>query len=496
MMRSADRNYLFRTSLLMTAILAVTVLTSCTPRTAPPLAPESGKAVTGPDPRTMKFPELEFDVPVPERIEMQNGMVVYLYEDRMIPVISVYALIRTGEIYEPADKAGLASLTGDVMRTGGTSKMTSREVDEKLEYIAARCDTSIARDSGSASLLVRTENFDEAMGIFADILRTPVFEQEKLDLQKQQLMEDFRRENDDPFTVLGREFRELLYKSHPYARKVAGYPDTITKITRDDLVAFHDKYFKPNNIILGVSGDFSRDEMVKKIEKYFGTWEKAEIGFPEVPAVDTNIKRQLAFVPKDLNQSTFFIGHVGVDRLNPDYFSILFMNYVLGGSGFNSRLMDTVRTKAGLAYDVGSFMQYSKYPGMFICYCATKTASTYDAAEKIISELQRIRQEEITDEEFQRARNAIRNQFVFMFDQSSEVVARYINLEFYGLPRDYLQKYLENVSKVTKKDVLEAARKYIHPDKATVLIIGKEAAIETFPKDFGEFKTIELKSEE
>ncbi len=490
--------------LCLMASVVVLALASCSSGGKPPLPENPEDSVMGEteaeaagarevvDPRKMSFAELVYDVPEPERVEMANGMVVYLYEDRLLPIVSIYSVIHTGQVYEPAEKAGLAALTGSVMRTGGTEKMSSREVDEKLEFIAARCGTNIFRDGGTASLTVLSKDLDEALPVFADILRRPAFEQARIDLQKQQLIEQFRRENDDPFSILGREFRRLTYGSHPYSRRLSGYPETLEKITRKDLVGFHEKYYHPNNMILGVAGDFSRDEMIEKLQKYFGDWKNVETKYPEVPEMEYDPKKQLAFVPKDLTQSNIFIGHVGVDRLNPDYFSIMLMNYILGASGFNSRLMENVRTKSGLAYSVGSFMQYSKYPGMFICYCSTKSESSHDAAKKILDELRRIRDKEVTDEEFKRARDAIRNQFVFKFDQSYEIVIRYLNLEYEGLPRDYLQNYLKNVDAVTKKDILNAAKKYIHPEKSTVLVLGKEEALEVFPKDFGEFEVIAL----
>ena len=211
-----------------------------------------------------------------------------------------------------------------------------------------------------------------------------------------------------------------------------------------------------------------------------------------MPEIEYDPRKLLAFVPKDLTQSSFFIGHIGVERLNPDYFSIMFMNYILGGSGFNSRLMENVRTKSGLAYSVGSFMQYPRYRGMFIVYCTTKTESTHDAVQKSLDELHRIRDEEVADEEFIRAKDALRNQFVFKFDLSSEIVTRYVNLEHDGLPRDYLQNYLGNIDAVTKRDVQNAANKYLHPDKSIILVLGNEKALEVFPEDFGKFEVIPL----
>lgn len=455
-----------------------------------------GAEQTSIDPRDLTFPELVFKVPEPERYEMANGIVVYLYEERLLPAISVYAVVRTGQIYEPAEKAGLASLTGAVMRTGGTRKLSGREVDEKLEFISARCTVNVSRDMGSARLTVLSKDFDEAMELFADILMEPGFEEAKIELRKQRLHEQFRRENDNPDTILGRELRRLTYNDHPYSRRLDGYSETIRKITREDLDDFHSRYFRPNNIILGVSGDFSRDEMKSKLEKLFGGWEKKETEYPDVPKVAVNRKRTLGFISKELNQSSFFIGNTAVTYLDPDYFPLMLGSYILGESGFNSRLVDLVRTKAGLAYNVGSFLYLSKDPGMFICYCSTKTESTRDAVQKVLDELERIRMDEVTELELSRAKEGIRNRFVFKFDQSSEIVRRYVNLEYHGLPRDYLKTYLQKIEAVTASDIREAARKHIRPAESTILVIGDERALKTFPGDFGVFSRIPLEKKE
>jgi zinc protease len=442
------------------------------------------------DSRPIMLPELIFKVPEPERIELTNGMIVYLFEDHLLPVVSVYASIRAGQIYEPVEKAGLAALTGAVMRSGGTKTVRARELDEKLEFIAAHCTTDIGRDMATASLTARTENLDEAFGIFADILRNPAFEETRIELEKQKVIERFRREDDEPYDVVSREFRKIVYGDHPYSRRIEGYPGAIEKITRADLSAFHSRYFQPNNIILGVAGDFSRDDMLAKLTKYFGDWQKTQTDYPAVPNIEYKPTRHLAFFQKELQQATFYIGHIGVDRLNQDFFSIEVMNFILG-EDFTSRLNENVRTKAGLAYAVGSYMDYYKYSGTFISYCSTKTESSYDAVQRILGEFKRIRDEEVSDEEFERAKASLCNKFVFKFETSEDIISLYVDYEYKGLPKDYLKNYLANIKKVTKQDVQNAAKKYVHPDEAVILILGSEECLKTFPTDFGQFERIE-----
>ena len=458
------------------------------------LAADTGTA--GPeDPRTMTFPTVKFDIPTVERIELENGMVLFLLEDHVLPKVQFQAVIKTGQIYEPKEKAGLAALVGVVLREGGAGDMSSEEINRKLEYMAASISVNITRENGAASMFVLNQYIDEALPIYADILRRPAFEQQKIDKRKNELAESFRRENDEPDDIVGRKFRELIYKDHPYSRRITGYAETIEKIKRKDLVGFHRKYFRPNNIMLGISGDFNRDEMVEKIEKLFGDWKKKETRFPELPAIEYKFEKKLYFIEKEITQSNFFLCHLGVDRLSPDFFKISVMNYILGASGFNSRLMNSVRTASGLAYSVGSYFHFPKFTGFFLCYCQTKTERTGEAIQKIIEELELIRNQPVSEDEFTRAKEALKNKFIFRFQTSARILKQIIFVEYQGLPEDYLETYLDNIESVTLEDIQQTARKYIHPDKLTLVLVGNKAVLETFPADFGEFNIIELKKQ-
>lgn len=446
------------------------------------------------DARSLKLPELKFDLPQPERVELANGMVIYLFEDRQIPVVSFYAVIRAGMIYEPSEKAGLASLTGEVLRSGGTRNINARELDEKLEFNAITCEFECRLDRIVALLTTRTENLDEAIGFFADILRNPQFEEARIELAKQKAIERFIRESDEPYDLVTREFEKIVYRNHPYSRRLGGYPETIKKITRDDILNFYSRYFHPNNIIIGVAGDFAKEDMLAKINNYFSNWQKFPIDFPAVKMTEYILDRHLIYIPKDLQQASFFIGHIGVDRLNPDYFSIVVMNFILG-EDFISRLNENVRTKAGLAYAVGSYWNYYKFGGDFVAYCSTKTESSFDAVSRILDELKRIRDEAVPEKELENAKSSLCNKYVFKFETGEDIMKIYVDNEFMGLPKNYLKQYIDNVKRVTAVDVQNAAKKYIHPDKTVIVIIGADEAINTFPKDFGNFQRVEIKEE-
>ncbi|MFQ5862539.1 MAG: M16 family metallopeptidase [Candidatus Brocadiales bacterium] len=443
-----------------------------------------------------KYKPLEFTPPKAERRVLSNGMVLYLLEDHELPLVNITATVRAGSIYEPKEKAGLASLVGHVMRSGGTLTRSAEEINKELEYIAASVETSIGRESGPAGLSVLTKDLDKALEIFADVLMNPAFPEDKIKKRKDEVLESIRRENDNPGQIAFREFRKLLYEQHPYGRKVDGYADTIASITRDDMIAFHKKYFYPNNMIMGISGDFSTQEMLQKLEKVFMGWKKEEIDFPDVPKVENKMKRSVNYVHKDIEQSNILLGHIGIERTNPDYFPVRIMNFILGGGSFTARIQRKVRDEEGLAYSVYSAFHTPRDLGFFFVSCQTKAESTTRAISLILEEVQRIKQTPVDDDELKGAKDTFINQFIFLFTSSAAVVSHMVDIEYRGLPLDYLDTYVENIQAVTKEDVQRVAQKYLHPDKATLLVVGDEERFGQPLSGFGEVNTIELKQVE
>ncbi|MHC4461962.1 MAG: M16 family metallopeptidase [Planctomycetota bacterium] len=430
--------------------------------------------------KALKYPKLgEIEIPKVERVTLANGMRLFLVEDHELPLIDISARIRTGSIYEPAEKIGLAAITGNVMRTGGTTSKTGDELDEELERIAASVETGIGLNSGSASMSVLKEDVDTGLAILADVLMNPAFREDKIMLETIQHRSSIARRNDNVRAIAGREFDKLIYgPASVYARHTE-YA-TIGNISRDDLVAFHKRFFRPNNIMLGVSGDFDTKEMIKKIEKVFEGWEKADIDFPQVPQVRYQFKPTANVVRKeDINQSNIFLGHIGGLMNDPDYFALVVMNRILGGS-FTGRLFKNIRSREGLAYSVsGRYAANYNFPGVFYVSCQTKSESTVYAIRAMINEVKKMTESEVTDEELALAKESYLNSFVFNFDTKVEIVGRLMVYEYYGYPEDFLMKTKENIEKVTKADVLRVARKHLRPDKMQILAVGR-------PQDFDE----------
>ncbi|MHC4453848.1 MAG: M16 family metallopeptidase, partial [Planctomycetota bacterium] len=311
--------------------------------------------------------------------------------------------------------------------------------------------------------------------------------------EKDELLEEIRRENDSPRQIVFREFRKILYKAdHPYSRKINGYKDTIESITRDDMIAFHKKYFHPNNVIMGISGDFDSKEIVKKIKSVFAEWKSAEINFPEVPAVEKEFKRSVNYIYKDVNQATVVFGHIGIDRLNKDYFPIKIMNFILGGGSFTSRIPSKVRSDEGLAYSAYSAFHTPRDLGFFFASCQTKSESTVRAINLALDEVRKIREEQVDDEELELAKDTYINQFIFKFTSSASVVAQMVGIEYEGLPLNYLETYVDSIKVITKEDIMRVAKKYLHPDDIKLLVIGDMEKFDKPLAEFGEVNTIEL----
>jgi zinc protease len=448
------------------------------------------------NPRTMTFPPVEFAPPDPARIVLENGMVVYLLEDHELPLVNVSAMIRTGGWLEPAGKVGLAALTGSVMRTGGGGGMSAERVDEELEQFAIDVNMSMGRQSGFASLDVLSKDLERGFKIFAGLLRQPAFEAGRLELAKLQAIEGVRRRQDSPGSIVGREFLKQLYgPEHPSARESTA--ESIKGITRDDVVGFHRRTIHPNGIILGVTGDFKQADMIALLRATLGDWEKGDV--PRLNIVDARERTGpsiVRFVKKETSQTHLRIGHLTIKEDDSDYVPLAIANDILGGSSFRSRLFNDVRTKRGLAYSVGSRLNVGMHDqGVWLMRAETKLPSTQEVITRFVANMERMRTELVTDQELAEAKEAYVNSFVFSFASPSAIVGRFVELEYDGLPKDFLQQLRTRVIALKKEDILRAAKKHFHPNRLTIVAVGSGETLPKLLSNFGEVKEITLAPE-
>ena len=417
----------------------------------------------------------EFKPQQPKRIELKNGIVLFLQEDHELPFVSGSVLIPGGSRDEDPAKCGLIDLYGQTWRTSGTAKMSGDAMDDMLEAKAAHIETGGDEDSTAVSWDSLKADTNQVYDLAMDLLFHPKFDEQKLQLAQQQDATGIVRRNDDVGQIAAREGARLVYGADsPYARQAE--LATIAKVTIADLQAWHDRSIG-GKLIISVSGDFDSSAMEARLRATFEGLPQVQPN-PARPEVFHGPTPGVYFINKeDVNQSNVEIVGLGIDRHNPDVPSIAMMNDVFAG-GFASRLFQKVRTQLGLAYEVGGGLAFGwDHPATFQAVVVTQSATTVDAIQQTYKVLDGLTTQPFTEEELKRAKDNILNSFLFRYDTKDKVLAERVRLEFYGYPPDYLETYKAALEKVTVADLNAAAKQYIHPDKYAVLVVGNGAEI-------------------
>jgi zinc protease len=427
----------------------------------------------------------------PKRLELSNGLVIFLQEDHELPLIDGTARIRGGSVNEPKDKTGLTDIYGEVWRTGGTKTRTGDQLDDFLEVRAAKVETGGGPDSTTISFSCLKGDLDDVFKAFVDVLQNPEFRAEKIEIAQKGEDDGISRRNDEVSEIAHREAVKLAYGlNNPYARQ----PEyaTIAAIKRQDLIDWHGKYVHPNNIILGISGDFDSAAMESRLRAAFDSWPKG----PALPKNEVHYdpaKPGYYLIPKeDVNQSNIRMVALGTTRDNPDYYAISVFNEAFGG-GFSSRLFNDIRTKRGLAYGVGGGIGANfGHPGVLQVSMGTKSQSTIEAIQAVREDIDNLSKDPITDDEIQRAKDAILNAFIFRLDSPDKILGERMTYEYYGYPPDWLDKYQTEIKKVTAADVNRVASKYLHKDQLAVLVVGNTKDFDKPLSSLGAVKNIDI----
>jgi len=427
----------------------------------------------------------------PKRIQLSNGMVIFLQEDHELPLIEASSRIRGGSRNEPASKVGLVDILGEVWRTGGTKTQTGDQLDDLLEVRAAKVETGPGPDSTSISLSCLKGDFDDVFKVFVDLLENPEFRADKLDLAQKQMEDGISRRNDEIGGIASRESVKLAYGAdNPYARtpKYA----TVAAVTRQDLIDWHHTYVHPNNIILGITGDFDAAAMEARLRAAFESRAKG----PALPQDEVKFHPATPgyyLIPKeDVNQSSIHMVALGTTRNNPDYYAIAVFNEAFGG-GFSSRLFNDIRTKRGLAYNVGGGIGTNfGHPGILQVAMSTKSQTTIESVQAVNEDIDDLAKHPITDDEINHAKDQILNAFIFRLDSPDKILAERVTYEFYGYPADWLDKYQAEIKKVTAADVNRVAAKYLHSNQLAVLVVGNTKEFDKPLSSLGAVKEIDI----
>jgi zinc protease len=490
------------TIIVLAAALAMFTLHAQTAKpqaTAPKAA--SAAPTEGPRPEQFKFPPLAFKPPKPAefRTTLSNGLVVYIAEDHEIPWFEAALLTpvagggrgggrgRRGEdsyvlpqgprgggggtpsFLEPKDKLGVQDLTGSVMRSGGTTSMTADQINERMEFLAGTVSPT--------SLSIHMRHVDEGLKIWLDILTTPAFPEDRIRRERESMLMPLRSRNRNITTVATRTFENLVYgEDSPITAEPT--EATISSLTRDDVVAWHKKYWGANNAILVVAGDFKKAEMLQKLDATFGKWRNADTkAAPVYPTVTGVAAKSGVYMvqPEGVtpNQGIVRVGFLGLTQDDPDYPAVDLMNYTLGGGSFSSRITTIVRTDNGLAYTANSSVGTGlHYPGTLAAFVQTKNSTVVFATQLMINEIERMRAGDISERDVQFAKTARLRAFPSMFSTIFGNIRNFAQFEMDKRPMDYYDTYLARYEKVTLADVKRVAQKYLQTDKMLIVVTG------------------------
>lgn len=431
------------------------------------------------NPEKLSYAPLTYTPPAAKdhRVVLKNGMVAYVIEDRALPLINIQAMVRAGSWLEPAGKEGLARLTGSQMRAGGTRSLTAEQFDEKADFLAAQIGSSMADTQAGASLNCLADNLDDSLKLFIEMLRDPRFQEDRLKLAKDQLLQDMKKRNDESSDIEGREFSVLVYGDDHVSNRFSTEA-SISSLTSADLKAFHDLYYYPANLTLAVSGSFTKAEMVKKLEDAFANWPSPKRVVGPIPQGIKSAAPGIYRINKDVNQGRVSVGLPSVLRTSPDIYALEVMNEILGGSGFTSRITKTVRSNEGLAYSAGSGIGFGTYfPGRFRASFQSKSSTVAYALQLVFEEIRKIRDTAVTDEELVTIKNNIIQTFPSNFESKAQQAGTFAADEYTKRDPLFWSTYRDKIQAVTAADVQRVAKQYLVPEKMITLVVGNQLEI-------------------
>lgn len=441
-------------------------------------------APSPPRPDQLSFAPLKFEVPRIEAVTLANGIRLYLHEDHELPLVEISVMAGSGGIADPPEQTGLTDLLAALLRTGGAGRFTPEAFDHELERMAA--DFSVAADTYTTQmgLSLRRDDLRAGLEMLHAVLYQPKFDAGRLELARRQAIELVRRQDDDPGSLASRELMRALYGEHPLGRSpmVAG----LESLRREDLVERHRRDLTEAPLWIGISGDFESAEVTRLMTEIFADRAAGEGSKAPIPPLVPAEAPALWLAEKEIPQSTILFGEVAIDKDNPDLPAVRVMNFILGGGGFNSRLMREVRSNRGLAYSVYSYYDVGRrLPGPFVAGCETKNGAAAEVVALMRGIMNDLRDNPVTMEELRLAQESLINSFVFAFSDSHQVLNQQMRLDYYDYAPDYLQTYRDKIAAVTVADVQRAARAYLNPDRQQLVLVGNPAEFAAPPESLG-----------
>jgi zinc protease len=432
------------------------------------LAPAAGRAQENP---IKAGPPAALRLPALSHFELGNGLKVVLMENHKVPLVEIEMVVKGGSALDPAGKTGLASMTAGMMEEGAGAR-NSLEYADAVDFLGASVSAYSSMHSSGVSLFTPLSKLDTAMALFADMVLKPVFPAQELERLRDERLTALTQSHDQPRAIASAAFVEAIYgKNHPYGKTSIGDEASIRGITIGDVKSFHGRIYSPKNATVIIVGDIGSDASRALLETYFGSWSGSPVEVPDLAAAPQVASREIILVDKPgAAQSEIRIGRVGAARLTPDYFPLLVMNTILGGS-FTSRLNQNLRERNGYTYGAGSGFEFRLSAGPFRAAAGVQTDVTDKALVEFMKELDAIR-EPVSDEELSRAKNYLALLYPNNFETISDAAGQIAELVAYGLPDETFNTYVGNVLAVTKDDVSAVAKKYVDTEKIAIVVVG------------------------
>jgi zinc protease len=417
-------------------------------------------------------PALGVAAPVATRTVLANGLTVLVAERPGLPVVTLHLLVDAGSLLDPPERAGLAHLTADLL-THGTPSRSAIEVSEAIEFVGGSLAGTASTDYATLTLSVLTKDLDLGLDLFADVLVRPNFPEAEFRRRVAEVEGAIRKKEDDPFQVAHEAFNALLFGAHPYGRPEEGTPETIRRITRADVVAFHAAYYRPHRAILAVAGDVTASGILPKVERALAEWRTGPHWPPPLEPARPLTGRAVRRIDRDVAQATIVWGHGGVSRDNPDYYALAVMNQILGAGGSSSRLYANIREERGWAYDVHSELLAQRHPGSFLVSLQTRPETAAPAIREIEREIRRMRDELVPETELADAKTHLTGSFPMRLETTGQLAHLLTAVEFFGLGLDYPERYPRLIGAVTREEVQRVARQYLDPDRYVLVVLAK-----------------------
>lgn len=420
-------------------------------------------------PRPYHFPKIT-------RTTLPNGLRVLVTENHNAALVSLRALVRSGADHDTAQSAGLASMTAEILDEGAAGR-DAIALAEAVGILGGALGTGADWDASYISLDVLSRNTEPAAGLFADVTARAMLPEDGLERARAERINELLQQRDEPGTIAGKRFANLLYGSGTYGNSVAGNAESVERITIDDVRRFYARHFIPNNSAVVVSGDIDPSRAVELVASALGDWQRGEE--PSRPTVTPqSVDRSNIYVidrPQAV-QSEIRIGHIGVPRTCEDYFPLMVMNAILGGV-FNSRINLNLREQHGYTYGARSTFAMRRQAGPFVVAAPVRNEVTRESVVEVLAELKRIREGHVEDHEIDDTKNYLMGVFPATVQTASDLAGRLVDMELYGLPEDYFDHYRENIAAVTKDDIAGVAQKYIDPDRVLIVVVGNAKEI-------------------